>query len=53
MLMYIFAVNFRKWGLPYLPTVGMFDPQVGRRWPANSAYGPAGHHIGNHQHCRL
>ena len=30
MLMYIFAVNFRKWGLPYLPTVGMFDPQVGK-----------------------
>ena len=30
MLMYIFAVNFRQWGLPYLPTVGMFDPQVGK-----------------------
>jgi peptide/nickel transport system permease protein len=30
MLMYIFAVNFRKWGLPYLPTVGMFDPQAGK-----------------------
>ena len=30
MLMYIFAVNFRKWGLPYLPTVGMFDPAVGK-----------------------
>lgn len=30
MLMYIFAVNFRKWGLPYLPTVGMFEPQVGK-----------------------
>lgn len=29
MLMYIFAVNFRRWGLPYLPTVGMFDPDVG------------------------
>lgn len=29
MLMYIFAVNFRAWGLPYLPTVGMYDPQVG------------------------
>jgi peptide/nickel transport system permease protein len=27
--MYIFAVNFKKWGLPYLPTVGMFDPRVG------------------------
>jgi peptide/nickel transport system permease protein len=29
-LMYLFAVNFRRWGLPYLPTVGMFDPAVGR-----------------------
>jgi len=28
--MYVFAVNFRKWGLPYLPTVGMFDPKVGK-----------------------
>lgn len=28
--MYIFAVNFRQWGLPYLPTVGMFDPKVGK-----------------------
>lgn len=28
--MYIFAVNFKKWGLPYLPTVGMFDPVVGK-----------------------
>ncbi len=27
--MYIFAVNFKKWGLPYLPTVGMFEPQAG------------------------
>lgn len=27
--MYIFAVNFKRWGLPYLPTVGMFDPQAG------------------------
>jgi peptide/nickel transport system permease protein len=30
MLMYLFSVNFKRWGLPYLPTVGMFDPQVGR-----------------------
>jgi peptide/nickel transport system permease protein len=30
MSMYIFAVLFKRWGLPYLPTVGMFDPQVGR-----------------------
>jgi len=29
-VMYIFAVNFKRWGLPYLPTVGMFDPQVGK-----------------------
>jgi peptide/nickel transport system permease protein len=28
--MYIFAVKFKAWGLPYLPTVGMFDPQVGK-----------------------
>ncbi len=30
MLMYLFAVNFRRWGLPYLPTVGMFDPAIGK-----------------------
>lgn len=29
-LMYIFAVLFRRWGLPYLPTVGMYDPFEGR-----------------------
>jgi peptide/nickel transport system permease protein len=28
--MYVFAVLFRRWGLPYLPTVGMFDPQEGK-----------------------
>ncbi len=28
--MYLFAVNFKAWGLPYLPTVGMFDPEVGQ-----------------------
>lgn len=28
--MYVFAVLFKRWGLPYLPTVGMFDPQVGK-----------------------
>jgi peptide/nickel transport system permease protein len=28
--MYIFAVNFKRWGLPYLPTVGMFDPREGQ-----------------------
>ena len=30
MSMYVFAVLFKQWGLPYLPTVGMFDPQVGK-----------------------
>ena len=30
MLMYIFAVNFKAWGLPHLPTVGMFEPEVGK-----------------------
>jgi peptide/nickel transport system permease protein len=29
-LMTIFAVLFKRWGLPFLPTVGMFDPQVGK-----------------------
>jgi peptide/nickel transport system permease protein len=28
--MYLFAVKFKQWGLPYLPTVGMFDPKVGK-----------------------
>jgi len=28
--MYIFGVNFKAWGLPYLPTVGMFDPKIGK-----------------------
>jgi peptide/nickel transport system permease protein len=30
LLMYLFSINFKEWGLPYLPTVGMFDPQVGK-----------------------
>ncbi len=30
LMMYIFAVNFKKWGLPYLPTVGMFEPAAGQ-----------------------
>lgn len=30
MLMYIFAVNFKGWGLPYFPTVGMFEPEAGK-----------------------
>jgi len=29
-LMYIFAVNFKRWGLPYLPTIGMYDLAVGK-----------------------
>jgi len=29
-LMYIFAVNFKQWGLPYFPTVGMYDLAVWR-----------------------
>jgi peptide/nickel transport system permease protein len=28
--MFIFAVLFKRWNLPFLPTVGMFDPQVGK-----------------------
>lgn len=28
--MYLFSINFKEWGLPYLPTVGMFDPQIGQ-----------------------
>ncbi|OGO16693.1 MAG: hypothetical protein A2Z14_10820 [Chloroflexi bacterium RBG_16_48_8] len=31
--MFIFAVLFKRWGLPYLPTVGMFDPAVGKTIP--------------------
>ena len=31
-LIYIFAVYFKRWGLPYLPTGGMYDPQVGQSW---------------------
>lgn len=30
MSMYVFAVLFKQWGLPYFPTVGMFDPQEGK-----------------------
>jgi len=29
-LMYVFAIQFRQWGLPYLPTSQMFDPEVGK-----------------------
>jgi len=30
MSMYLFGVKFKEWDLPYLPTVGMFDPRVGK-----------------------
>jgi len=30
LLMFIFAVNFKSWGLPYFPTVGMYDLNVGK-----------------------
>jgi len=29
-LLYFFAVKFREWGLPYLPTGGIFDPKEGK-----------------------
>jgi peptide/nickel transport system permease protein len=28
--MYLFGLYFKRWGLPYLPTVGMFDPNIGK-----------------------
>ncbi len=28
--MYVFGVLFKRWGLPYLPTVGMFEPAAGK-----------------------
>jgi peptide/nickel transport system permease protein len=37
LMMYLFSVNFRKWGLPYLPTVGMFEPSAGQT-PAQVAW---------------
>ena len=30
LLMFIFAVNFKRWGLPYFPTVGMYDLEEGK-----------------------
>jgi peptide/nickel transport system permease protein len=30
LLMYVFAVNFKRWGLPYFPTVGMYDLAAGK-----------------------
>ena len=32
-MMFIFAVYFKKWGLPYFPTVGMYDLTVGKTVP--------------------
>jgi peptide/nickel transport system permease protein len=37
LMMYLFSVNFKRWGLPYLPTVGMFEPEVGQT-PAQLAW---------------
>jgi peptide/nickel transport system permease protein len=31
-LIYVFAVYFKRWGLPYLPTGGMFEPSAGPGW---------------------
>ena len=33
MMMFIFAVHFKRWGLPYFPTVGMYDLTVGKTIP--------------------
>lgn len=33
LLMYVFAIKFREWGLPYFPTSQMFDPEVGKTIP--------------------
>lgn len=33
LLMFVFAVNFKRWGLPYFPTVGMYDLAVGPTLP--------------------
>lgn len=33
MMMFIFAVHFKRWGLPYFPTVGMYDLSVGKTIP--------------------
>ncbi|MBN1287389.1 MAG: ABC transporter permease [Anaerolineae bacterium] len=32
-LVYIFAINFKNWGLPHLPTSGMYDPTIGPTLP--------------------
>jgi peptide/nickel transport system permease protein len=31
-LIYVFAVYFKRWGLPYFPTGGMFEPSAGPSW---------------------
>ena len=31
-LIYVFAVYFKRWGLPYFPTGGMFEPSAGPGW---------------------
>lgn len=31
-LVYLFAVNTKRLGFPYLPTGGMFDPAAGKTW---------------------
>ena len=33
LLMFVFAVNFKRWGLPYFPTVGMYDLATGPTVP--------------------
>jgi peptide/nickel transport system permease protein len=33
LLMFVFAVYFKRWGLPYFPTVGMYDLAVGPTIP--------------------
>ena len=52
--MYIFAVNFKRWGLPYLPTVGMFDPPSGTDTrSAVVAFDPAGYRDLDKQFFRI
>jgi peptide/nickel transport system permease protein len=31
-LIYVFGLYFKRWGLPYFPTGGMFDPEAGPSW---------------------
>ena len=31
-LMYVFGIYFKRWGLPYFPTTGMFEPDAGPSW---------------------